>query len=375
MKIAALIVAAGRGSRAGGLVPKQWQVVNGKRIIDHTLDLFVKHPKINRIMTVLHSNDLHRLDPTIERTVGGPSRQVSVLNGLKALSKNPPDVVLIHDVARATTPTHIISNVIEALETNQGAAPALPVTDALWQGEGGIVRKTILRDGLFRAQTPQGFHFAAILAAHHKAIETARDDVEVALQANLSVAIVDGSKENIKLTHPEDFERVGRILEDRSMEVRIGHGFDVHAFKAGDHVMLFGVKIPHKFSLNGHSDADVALHALTDAIYGALADGDIGRHFPPDKAEWKGAASEVFLKHAVALSAKQGFRVSNLDCTIICETPKIAPHWDVMRRSVADITQIPERRISIKATTSENLGFIGREEGIAAMATACLLSK
>ena len=215
MKIAALIVAAGRGSRAGGIAPKQWQIVNGKRIIDHTLDLFAKHPKINRIMTVLHSDDLHLLDQTIERTIGGPSRQASVLNGLKALSKSPPDVVLIHDVARATAPTHIISNVIEALETHQGAAPALPVTDAIWQGAGGIVKKTILRDGLFRAQTPQGFHFAAILAAHHKATDTARDDVEVALQANLSVAIVAGSKENIKITHPEDFERVSRILKDQ----------------------------------------------------------------------------------------------------------------------------------------------------------------
>ena len=215
MKIAALIVAAGRGLRAGGTTPKQWQVVNGRRIIDHTLDLFAKHPKINRIMTVLHSDDLHKLDSTIERTVGGPSRQASVLKGLKELSKSPPDVVLIHDVARATTPTHIISNVIEALETHQGAAPALPVTDALWQGAGGIVKKTILLEGLFRAQTPQGFHFAAILAAHYKATDTAKDDVEVALLANLKVAIVDGCKENIKITHPEDFERVGRILKDQ----------------------------------------------------------------------------------------------------------------------------------------------------------------
>ena len=215
MKIAALIVAAGRGSRAGGIAPKQWRIVNGKRIIDHTLDLFAKHPKINRIMTVLHSDDQHRLDSAIERTIGGPSRQASVLNGLKELSKSPPDVVLIHDVARATTPNHIINNVIEALKIHQGAAPALPVTDALWQGEGGIVKKIILRDGLFRAQTPQGFHFAEILAAHHKATDTARDDVEVALQANLSVAIVAGSNENIKITHPEDFERVSRILKDQ----------------------------------------------------------------------------------------------------------------------------------------------------------------
>ena len=215
MKIAALILAAGRGSRAGGIAPKQWQVVNGKRIFDHTLDLFAKHPKINRIMTVLHANDLNQLNPAIERTVGGSSRQASVLNGLKALSESPPDLVLIHDVARATTPTHIISSVIKALENHQGAAPALPVTDALWQGAGGIVQKSIHRSGLFRAQTPQGFHFAAILAAHNEATDTARDDVEVALQANLSVVIVDGSEENIKITYPEDFERVGRILKDK----------------------------------------------------------------------------------------------------------------------------------------------------------------
>lgn len=214
MQIAALIVAAGRGSRAGGVVPKQWQVVSGKRVIDHTIDLFAQHPKINRIMTVLHAADLQLLDTNIERAVGGNSRQASVLNGLKALSQNPPNLVLIHDVARASTPTHLISNVINALKTHQGAAPALPVTDALWQSKGSIVHKSITLDGLFRAQTPQGFHFGAILAAHQKTAITAKDDVEVALQAGLDVAIVAGSEENIKITHPEDFGRVGKILKD-----------------------------------------------------------------------------------------------------------------------------------------------------------------
>ena len=214
MQIAALIMAAGRGLRAGGIVPKQWQVVSGKRVIDHTIDLFAQHRKINRIMAVLHADDQHQLHATIERAVGGNSRQASVLNGLKALSQNPPDVVLIHDVARASTPTPLIDNVINALATHQGAAPALPVTDALWQGKGGIVQKSISREGLFRAQTPQGFHFAAILAAHRKAANTAKDDVEVALKAGLSVGIVDGSEENLKITRPEDFNRVDRILKD-----------------------------------------------------------------------------------------------------------------------------------------------------------------
>tara|TARA_B100000963_G_scaffold257561_1_gene225997 strand:- start:484 stop:1131 length:648 start_codon:yes stop_codon:yes gene_type:complete len=215
MQIAALIMAAGRGSRAGGVVPKQWQVVSGKRVIDHTIDIFVQHPKINRIMTVLHKDNLQTLDAKVELAVGGASRQVSVLNGLKALSQNPPDLVLIHDVARASTPTHVISNVIDALETHEGAAPALPVTDALWQGNRKMVQKSISRNGLFRAQTPQGFHFTAILAAHHKAADTAQDDVEVALKAGLGVAMVAGSEENIKITHPEDFDRVGRILKDQ----------------------------------------------------------------------------------------------------------------------------------------------------------------
>ncbi|KAA0920944.1 bifunctional 2-C-methyl-D-erythritol 4-phosphate cytidylyltransferase/2-C-methyl-D-erythritol 2,4-cyclodiphosphate synthase [Aquicoccus porphyridii] len=374
MKIAALIVAAGRGTRAGPGAPKQWRALAGRRVIDWTLARFQAAPRVDRIMLTLRPDDIATFAPPpgIEVTAGGASRAASVRRGLEALAADPPDLVLIHDVARPCLPQAVIDRVIAALDTSPGAAPALPVTDALWHGADGQVTGTRDRAGLYRAQTPQGFHFAAILAAHRTHAGDAADDVEIARAAGLEIAIVPGHEDNLKITHAEDFARAERILGGQ-MDIRLGHGYDVHRFGPGDHVMLCGVAVPHDRGLKGHSDADVGLHALSDAIYGALAMGDIGRHFPPSDPQWKGAESHVFLRHAADLAHKQGFTLSNVDCTLICERPKVGPHAAAMQARMADILGIDAARVSVKATTSERLGFTGREEGIAAIATATLV--
>ena len=374
MSVAALIVAAGRGSRAGGAKPKQWQHIAGRPVIEHTLERFARHPHIDRIMVVLHPDDLDLLKSTdYEITQGGASRDASVRNGLDALATNPPDHVLIHDVARPALSDAVIERVLGALATHPAAAPALPVTDALWQGANGQVTESRARDGLYRAQTPQGFHFDAILKAHHANDAPAADDVEVALRAGLEVVIVDGDERNLKITRPEDFARAAEALKGSHMtDIRLGNGYDVHAFEPGNEVILCGVPIAHTAQLKGHSDADVAMHAITDALYGAIAEGDIGRHFPPSDPQWKDAASAVFLSHAAELVRARGFDISNIDCTIICELPKIGPHAAAMQANLAKIIGIEPTRISVKATTSERLGFTGRQEGIAAIATAAL---
>jgi len=374
MTVAALIVAAGRGSRAGGAEPKQWQHIAGKPVIEHTLERFARHPRIDRIMVVLHQDDMDLLKSTdCEITQGGASRDASVRNGLDALAANPPDQVLIHDVARPALGDDVIERVLDALVTHPAAAPALPVTDALWQGADGKVTKSRARDGLYRAQTPQGFHFDAILKAHHANDAPAADDVEVARRVGLEVAIVDGDERNLKITRPEDFARAAEALKGSHMiDIRMGNGYDVHAFEPGNEVILCGVPVPHKAQLKGHSDADVAMHAITDALYGAIAEGDIGRHFPPSDPQWKDAASAVFLSHAAELVRARGFDIGNIDCTIICELPKIGPHAAAMQANLAKIIGIEPTRISVKATTSERLGFTGRQEGIAAIATAAL---
>jgi 2-C-methyl-D-erythritol 4-phosphate cytidylyltransferase/2-C-methyl-D-erythritol 2,4-cyclodiphosphate synthase len=250
----------------------------------------------------------------------------------------------------------------------------LALTDALWQGSQGKVTGTQDRSGLYRAQTPQGFDFEAILAAHRAFEGDAADDVEVARAAGIDLAMVPGDPNNLKLTWPEDFTRAAALLGGQ-MDIRLGNGFDVHRFGEGDHVTLCGVAVPHEFGLTGHSDADVAMHAVTDAIYGALAEGDIGQHFPPSEDEWKGADSAIFLRHAVALAGERGFAIGNLDVTIICEHPKIGPHAQAMRARMAQLTDLSVDRISVKATTSEKLGFTGRKEGIAALASATLIAK
>ena len=347
-KIAALIVAAGRGTRAGGAVPKQWQPLCGKRVIDHTLAAFQRHPQVDRIIIVLSASDMAQAEGFTAQgclvAEGGADRAASVRNGLALLGD--ADLVLIHDAARPCVTPQIIDGVIDALATDAAAAPGLPVTDALWVAEDGAVAGTQDRTALYAAQTPQGFDAATIRAAHAAFEGIAADDVEVA--------------------------RAARILES-SMDIRTGNGFDVHAFGPGDHVTLCGVDIPHDQGLVGHSDADVGMHTVTDAIYGALAMGDIGQHFPPSDPQWKGAQSHIFLRHAADLARSEGFTLTHVDCTLICEYPKVGPHAAEMRRVMADILSLEESRVSVKATTSERLGFTGRGEGIACMATATLV--
>ena len=369
---AAIIVAAGRGTRAGPGAPKQWRALAGRRVIDWTLDAFLQAPGIDLVMLVLHGEDIADFDPPpgVETCIGGATRAASVRAGLAALGV--ADKVLIHDVARPCVTQEVIAAVIDALETAPGAAPALPVTDALWLGQDGAVAGTRSRDGLYRAQTPQGFRYDAIRAAHDAFAGEPADDVEVARAAGLEVRIVPGHEDNLKITHAEDFARAERILRGK-MDIRLGNGFDVHRFGPGDHVWLCGVQVPHERGLQGHSDADVGMHAVTDAIYGALAMGDIGRHFPPSDPQWKGVESQIFLSHAAALAREMGFTIGNVDCTLICERPKIGPHAAAMRARMAEILAIAPDRVSIKATTSERLGFTGREEGIAAIATATLI--
>jgi len=376
MTIAALIVAAGRGVRAGGDLPKQWRPLNGRRVVDWTLNVFA-HAKVDHIVLVLPPDDpeiWQSFDelPGLILTAGGHDRSSSVLKGLQALKGRGVTKVLIHDVARPCVSLALVRQVASALDKRPAAAPAVPVSDALWSGANGQVTGTQDRAGLFAAQTPQGFHYDAILDAHLAHPGGAADDVEVARTAGLDVAIVPGEPDNIKITTPGDFARAERNLGNR-MDIRLGNGYDVHRFMTGDMVTLCGVKVPHDKGLQGHSDADVGMHAVTDAIYGALARGDIGQHFPPSDPQWKGAASEIFLRHAAELAQTMGFTISNVDCTLVCEYPKIGPHAEQMRIEMARILDIHVDRVSIKATTSERLGFTGRSEGIAALATAALV--
>ncbi|MCU0800757.1 MAG: bifunctional 2-C-methyl-D-erythritol 4-phosphate cytidylyltransferase/2-C-methyl-D-erythritol 2,4-cyclodiphosphate synthase [Rhodobacteraceae bacterium] len=372
MTTAIIIVAAGRGTRAGGDLPKQWQMLAGQPVLAHTLAAFAGR---GRIVLVVHPDDMPRAAALMgaEVVAGGGTRAESVRNALRHLAGQNVTQVLIHDGARPLVPPAVIDAVLAALQTAPAAAPALPVTDALWRGDGGQVAGTQDRDSLYRAQTPQGFHFEAILAAHLAHQGDAADDVAVARAAGMPVIITPGDEDNLKLTYPQDFSRAEGILRGRHMDLRVGNGFDVHAFTAGDHVWLCGVKVPHDKALLGHSDADVGMHALTDAIYGALAEGDIGTHFPPSDPQWKGAASHIFLAHAMLRLRTRGFALSNADVTLICERPKIGPHATEMRMALAHVMGVEVERISVKATTSERLGFTGREEGIAALATATLV--
>lgn len=376
MTTAALIVAAGRGTRAGGDCPKQWQPLLGRHVIDWTLDAFLGAEGIDHILVVLHPDDLARLapHPRIMVTTGGATRAESVRNGLEFLASDPPDHVLIHDVARCCTKSPYIAYIAYKIRSTglPALAPALPVTDALWTGADGRVTGTRDRTGLYRAQTPQAFDFPTILAAHRAHEGDAADDVAVARAAGIDVSILDGDEDNLKITHPHDFARAEKILGNQ-MDIRVGSGFDVHRFGPGDHCMLCGVAVPHDRGLQGHSDADVGLHALADAIYGGLAQGDIGRHFPPSDPQWKGAESHIFLRHAVGLADELGFKINNIDVTLVCEYPKITPHAVAMQAALSEITGLAPDRISVKATTSERLGFTGREEGIAAQAVVTLV--
>lgn len=377
MSIAVIIVAAGRGTRAGEGLPKQWRELAGKPVLAHTVAAFAG---MARVLVVLLPEDMARgaalFGGSVTLVAGGEDRAQSVKNALETLEGTDISRVLIHDGARPLVPAQVIEAVTQALARAEGAAPALAVTDALWRGAAGAVSGTQSREGLYRAQTPQGFRFPEILAAHRAHGAGAADDVEVARAFGLKVAIVPGHEDNLKITWPEDFARAEAVLRARKggkMDLRIGHGYDVHAFCEGDHVTLCGVKLAHEKGLLGHSDADVGMHALSDAIYGALAKGDIGRHFPPSEAQWKGAESWIFLDHAAKLAALSGYRISNADVTLVCERPKIGPHALDMAAQLAKIMGVEPTRVSVKATTSERLGFTGREEGIAALATVLLI--
>ncbi len=375
-KVTGLIVAAGRGTRAGGVIPKQYQPVAGVPMLRRTVEALLAHPEINDIQVVIHPDDRDLYQNALKGlslcapVIGGTTRSASVLAGLEALKQAAPELVLIHDAARPLIEQDVIDRVLGALQTEKGAFPCLPVVDALWRGA-NFVETLVDRQNLWRAQTPQGFDFTTILTAHQNALRTADDDVALARQMGIKVAIVQGSERNFKITTAGDFARASKELA--LMDIRTGNGFDVHAFTTGDFVTLCGVEIPHSRGLLGHSDADVAMHAVTDAIFGALAEGDIGQWFPPSDSKWRGAASKIFLAKAVERAAERGFNISHIDCTIICETPKIGPYADAMRAKMAEITGLTLDRLSVKATTSEGLGFTGRAEGIAAMASATLV--
>lgn len=383
--IAVIIVAAGKGERAsadGSTDPKQYRTLAGVPVLERTVAAFLELPYVTHAITVIHPDHRERYaalkltdDRLLPPIFGGDSRQASVLAGLKALAPLRPDLVLIQDAARPFATQDLIGDIVAVLDLYDGALPALQVTDTIKRStDGRLVAATEDRNQLFAAQTPQGFRFGQIFSAHMRASTIRRqftDDAEIAEWAGLSVAMVMGDRANIKITHPDDFLRAERIIYgDEIMETRVGTGFDVHPFEPGDAVWLGGVRIPHKAKLKGHSDADVALHALTDAILGAIGEGDIGVHFPPSDMQWRGAASTVFLKHAGNLVAKVRGRIVNLDVTIVCEAPRIAQHVPAMREVIAETLGIATSRIAIKATTSEQLGFTGREEGIVAMASA-----
>ena len=374
----ALVVAAGRGQRFGGPLPKLYAELAGRPVLGHALARLTAHPRIDRVLAVIHPDDRALYDRAAtglelpEPASGGTSRQDSVRLGLESLAPHAPAVVLIHDGARPFVGAAVIDRVLDALGNSAGAIAALPVTDTLKRGEDGHITGTVARAGLWRAQTPQGFRFAEILAAHRNiAGQELTDDAAVAERAGLAVALVEGAPENIKVTTQEDLIRAERWFADAT-ETRVGQGFDVHRFGPGDQVMLCGIAIPHDAGLLGHSDADVGLHALTDAILGALGAGDIGQHFPPSDARWKDAESAVFLRHAGSLIAEAGGRIHHLDVTLICERPRIGPYRAAMVARIAELLGIDGSRVSVKATTTEGLGFTGRGEGIAAQAIATL---
>lgn len=382
MKIIALIVAAGRGSRAGPGVPKQYRDLAGEPVLRHTLRAFSSHPRVDSVLAVIHADDLAAFDNAatdlpglLPPVTGGDTRQASVLFGLEALEGRAPDTVLIHDGARPFVSARLIDDTIEALETHRGAMPGLPVADTLRHSHNGLAGDAVSREGLWRAQTPQAFHYPSILDAHrdarHSGNTSYTDDVAVGAAAGIDVSVVPGDEDNFKITSAEDLMRATRMLAGSS-EYRTGQGFDVHRFGPGDHVMLCGVKLPHSHGLLGHSDADAGLHAITDAILGAVAQGDIGRHFPPSAPQWKGASSDVFLAYAAKLAVDAGAEVTHVDLTLICEKPKIGPHAEAMRERISEILRIEPERVSVKATTTEGLGFTGRGEGIAAQAVATL---
>lgn len=378
----ALVLAGGRGTRAGGGMPKQYRRIAGVPMMRLTLEAFAAHPRIDAVRAVIHPDDRGCFAELCgglglaEPILGGETRQESSLNGLKNIESLAPDNVLIQDAARPFTDVGTIDRVIDALGGAPAAIAAVPVIDTIKRGDSrDRIATTVDRTGLWRAQTPQGFRYGPILAAYRAAGGSDNtDDAAIAEAAGLEVSLVMGHEDNIKITTEQDFVRAEQIMRARgggaSADIRVGTGFDVHRFEPGDHVTLCGVQVPHTAKLKGHSDADVGLHALTDAIFGAIGGGDIGDHFPPTDPKWRGADSAIFLAAAVAGIRERGGEICNLDVTLICERPKIGPHRPAMRARIAEICGIDPARVNVKATTTEELGFAGRREGIAAQAVA-----
>jgi 2-C-methyl-D-erythritol 4-phosphate cytidylyltransferase/2-C-methyl-D-erythritol 2,4-cyclodiphosphate synthase len=381
-KVAAVIVAGGRGYRAGGEVPKQYREIAGEPVIRPTLLAFLRHSQVDAVQPVIHPDDESAfaaatagLKNLLAPVPGGTTRQASVRAGLEALQDTAPDFVLIHDAARPFLSAELISRAIAAAEQYGAAVPAIAITDTVKKiDEQDMVSETLDRSRLRTVQTPQAFGFGLIVDLHRRAAAAGRedftDDAALAEWAGQRVSVFAGEATNVKLTTQDDFARAEALRMMALSDVRTGNGFDVHAFGDGDHVMLAGVRIPNGRGVTGHSDADVALHALVDAILGALAEGDIGVHFPPSDPQWRGASSDRFLAFACERVRVRNGMIAHLDVTIVCETPRVGPHRDAMRGRIAEIAGIPIGRVAIKATTSEKMGFTGRGEGIVAMATA-----
>jgi 2-C-methyl-D-erythritol 4-phosphate cytidylyltransferase / 2-C-methyl-D-erythritol 2,4-cyclodiphosphate synthase len=375
----ALVVAAGRGTRLGAPLPKQYLPLGGVPVLRHGLRTLLAHPAIASVRVIIHPDDRAHYDAAaggldlMAPVDGGAQRQDSVRNGLESLAGEAPDLVLIHDGARPFLDHGVIDRVLAGLESHQGAIAALPVQDTVKRGNGVRIVATIDRSALWRAQTPQGFHYRPILDAHRAAAGAElSDDAAVAERAGIAVALVEGSEDNFKVTTMDDLARAERHLAARNGDIRTGQGFDVHVFGPGDHVWLCGVAVPHAQGLVGHSDADVGLHALTDAMLGAIGAGDIGMHFPPSEPQWRGAPSHRFLRHAAGLVAAAGGSIAHVDVTIICERPQVGPHRAAMTARIAEILALAPTRVNVKATTTEGLGFTGRGEGIAAQAVATI---
>ena len=390
----ALIVAAGRGHRVGGPLPKQYRALAGRAVLGHSVQRFATHPRIDRVRVVINLADRPLYDEAVRDSAGaadatllapvagGATRQESVRNGLESLADAPPELVLIHDGARPLVSDVVIDGALDALDGHEGALPALAVSDSLKRAAPGsaVIAGAVAREGLWRAQTPQGFRYPAILDAHRAAAgDTLTDDAAVAEQAGLAVALTPGDEDNLKITTEQDFARAERILAAQdghavaaaqALETRVGMGFDVHRFGPGDHLMLGGVAVPHTQGVVSHSDGDVVLHAIVDAVLGALAAGDIGIHFPPSDETWRDAESARFVAHALGLLAERGGHLNHVDVTVICQRPRIGPHREAMLARLADVLGLEPARISLKATTTECLGFTGRGEGIAAQAVA-----
>lgn len=386
----ALIVAAGRGSRFSGdrsadTAPKQYRALGGLPVLRRAVLPFRAHPQVNAVRVVIHPDDRTHYDQAmagldlLPPVYGGASRQESVYLGLESLAELAPRQVLIHDAARPFVEGAIISRSLAALMTNPGAVVGVPLADSLKREREGVIAATVPRDNLWRAQTPQAFRFDDILAAHRAAradkAAGLTDDAAVLERAGMAVSLVMGNETNFKITTEDDLRRAERHLATLLADVRTGLGFDVHSFAAnaapgGGAIMLCGVPVPNAYTLVGHSDADVGLHAITDALLGTIGSGDIGSHFPPSDPQWRGADSAIFLKHAADLVTGQGGMIAHVDVTLVCERPKVGPHREAMRARLAEMLGIALSRVSVKATTTEKLGFLGRGEGIAAQAVA-----